>query len=77
MHVQRQEEPLVKLIIGILFLSSEGQGVGQEQDFFSIVKRSQRREVGNLICKHGSNWARVARFASTGDIVCLDFDTHV
>ena len=74
-HVERQEELLVKFRIGAMLLYSEGEGTGQDKSFFTIVKRSKRWEVGNLVCEHGSNWAPVASFASTGDIVRLDFDT--
>ena len=75
-HVERQEDLVVKFRIGAMLLYSEGEGEGgQDTSFFTIVKRSQRWEVGNLVCEHGSNWAPVASFASTGDIVRLDFDT--
>ena len=72
-HVKSQEEPLVKLRIGVMPLHMEGE----DQDFSSLVKRSQRWEVGNLICECASNWAPVARFASTGNIACLEFRTDV
>ena len=76
-HVERQEELLVKLRIGIMPFLSEDQSADENLDFFTILKKSQRWEVGSLICRHGSNWAPVARFASTGSIVRLDFDTHI
>ena len=72
-HVEHQEESLVRLRIGVMMLHMEGE----DQELIPLVKRSQRWEVGNLICGYASNWAPVARFASTGDIVCLDFRPEV
>ena len=50
---------------------------GDDDELFSLLKKSERWEVGKLFFDQASYWATLASFASTGDIVRLDFDNHL
>ena len=77
-HVAGQEENLVKLRIELWGLMDVFHKVsGDDDELFSLLKKSQRWEVGKLFFDQASYWPTLASFASTGDIVRLDFDNHL
>ena len=77
-HVAHQDEHLVKLRIEVWGLVGVFNKIsGDDEELFSLVKKSKRWEVGKLVFDHASYWATLATFASTGDIVRLDFDNHL